>query len=154
VICFISFCSSLVLLTFFEHQEVAQGRHYNCSADVFSFGILLWEILSLKDVFGGNMTRLECYNRVSLCGERPPVKNNWPPLTRKIMQEAWAVNPKQRPMFKRVAMLIRADLTDLSHDNEVINRTSHMMQRSKRSMRRTRGSSTEMRKEMHDGYSS
>jgi hypothetical protein len=132
---------------------VAQCRHYNCSADVFSFGILLWEILSLKDAFGGNLTHTEYHNRVSLFGERPPVKNSWPPLTRQIMQEAWAENPQQRPIFKRVAMLIRADLSDLSDDNDVINRTRHMMRRSVRSMHGTRGSSTELRESMHGGHS-
>jgi hypothetical protein len=124
---------------------VAECRHYNCSADVFSFGILLWEILSLKDAFGRYLTRLQYYNRVSLGGERPPVNKNWPPLTRQMMQEAWSTNPKQRPVFKRVAGLIHADLTDMTHDSEVVNRTNHMMRRSIRSVRGTQGSTSTTR---------
>jgi serine/threonine protein kinase len=134
---------------------VAKCRHYDCSADVFSFGILLWEILSLKKAFGGNMTHKDYHNRVSIFGERPPVNNRWPPLTREMMREAWAENPKKRPSFKRVAILIRADLSDLSHDNEVVNRTNHMMRRSIRSLHgtRTHGSSTtDIRNEIHDGF--
>ena len=145
------------LLTIFYNQEVAQCQSYNCSADVFSFGILLWEILSLKKAFGGisTMTRLEYYNRVLLLGERPPLNNNWPPLTRQSMQEAWAANPKGRPNVKRVAGLIRSDLTDMSHDDKVVHRTVHMQRRSMRSMVGMRGSSSEMfsAKEQHNGYS-
>ena len=103
------------------------------------------------------MTRLEYYNRVLLGGERPAINKNWPPLTRQIMQEAWAPNPKDRPIFKRVAGVIRADLVDMSHDNEIVNRTLHMQRRSLRSLRGMRDSvsSTQMSpfKEHHDGYS-
>lgn len=102
------------------------------------------------------MTRLEYYNRVLLGGERPPLNKNWPPLTRQSLQEAWAANPKGRPSVKRVLGLIRSDLTDMSHEDEVVNRTVHMQRRSMRSMRGMRGSSvlTLSSKEQHDGYRS
>ena len=101
------------------------------------------------------MSRLEYYNRVLLGGERPPVNKNWPPLTREMMQEAWAPNPNDRPIIKRVAALIRADLVDMSHDNEVVNRTLHMQRRSMRSIRGRRGSTINQPfKEHHEGYSS
>ena len=123
------FILSLVNMT----TEVAQCLPYNCSADVFSFGIMLWEMLALKPAFGGGLTRKQYYDRVSLGGERPLVSIKWPPLTRQIMQECWATDPKDRPTFKRVAGLIRADLEDMTHDDRVVNRTSHMQQRSIRS---------------------
>jgi serine/threonine protein kinase len=113
--------------------EVAQCLPYNCSADVFSFGIMLWEMLALRPAFGGGLSRKQYYDRVSLGGERPLVSIKWPPLTRQIMQECWATDPKDRPTFKRVAGLIRADLEDMTHDDRVVNRTSHMQQRSIRS---------------------
>jgi len=49
------------------------------------------------------------------------------------MQECWETDPKDRPTFKRVAGLIRADLEDLTHDEAILNRTNHMQQRSIRS---------------------
>jgi hypothetical protein len=105
------------------------------------------------------MTRLEYYNRVLLGGERPPLNKNWPPLTRQSMQEAWAANPKGRPSVKRVVGLIRSDLTNMSHEDEVLNRTKHMQRRSMhsvRGMRGSRGSGALMlsSKEVHDGYRS
>ena len=108
------------------------------------------------------MTRLEYYNRVLLGGERPAVNKNWPPLTRQSMQETWAANPKGRPSVKRVVGLIRSDLTNMSHEDEVLNRTKHMQRRSMhsvrgmRGMRGSRGSSALMlsSKEVHDGYRS
>jgi hypothetical protein len=101
---------------------------------------MLWEVLALKPAFGGNLTRREYYNRVSLNGERPAVSNKWPPLTRQIMQECWEGDPKKRPTFKRVAALIRADLEDMSTDESIVHRTQHMQQRSMRSRHGLRGS--------------
>ena len=110
--------------------EVAQCLPYNCSADTFSFGILLWEIMALKPAFGGGLTRKQYYERVSLGGERPPVSTKWPPLTQQVMKECWGSVPKDRPKLKRVGELIRADLEDMTHDEHVINRTNHMRRRS------------------------
>lgn len=120
--------------------EIARCRPYNCSADVFSFGIMLWEILALQSAFGGILSRRECYNRVSIGGERPCVRKDWPPLTREVMKDAWAENPRDRPPFNRVAGLIRADLTDVAFDDDIVNRTAHMEGRSRRSFRAMRGS--------------
>lgn len=101
---------------------------------------MLWEVLALKPAFGGGLSRKQYYDRVSLGGERPQVSVKWPPLTRQIMQECWATDPKERPSFKRVSELIRADLEDMSMDEEVIHRTQHMQQRSIRSRHGMRGS--------------
>ena len=56
------------------------------------------------------------------------------------MEECWQTNPKNRPAFKRVAGLIRADLEDMSHDDTIVNRTNHMQQRSMRSRHGLQGS--------------
>lgn len=90
-------------------------------------------MLALKPAFGGGLTRKQYYDRVSLGGERPSVSIKWPALTRQIMQECWTTESKDRPSFKRVALLIRADLEDMTHDEHVIHRTTHMQQRSIRS---------------------
>ena len=122
--------------------EVAQGKPYNTSADVFSFAILLWEILALKAPFAG-FSRKEYYQKISLLGLRPPVHNSWPTMTSQIMKESWNAKPKERPDFRRVAAVIRADLNNLTSDPEVTHRTKHMKQRSVRSLHHrgaTRGS--------------
>ena len=114
--------------------EVALCEPYNTSADVFSFSILLWEILSLKVPFGGGLSRKEYIDKVSIGGLRPPITSSWPSLTRSMLKEAWDVNPKKRPDFKKIAALIRADLNAMTEDFEVQRRTVHMTELSERSM--------------------
>ena len=114
--------------------EVALGEPYNTSADVFSFSILLWEILSLKVPFGGGFSPKEHFERVSVCGLRPPITSSWPSLTRSMMRDAWDVNPKKRPDFKKVASLIRADLNHMTEDVQVRRRTMHLNEISSKSL--------------------
>jgi hypothetical protein len=66
---------------------------------------------------------------------------------RTILVEAWDKDPQKRPSMKRIGTLVRADLQDISEDDNVVNRTEHMMNRSKRSFRLNTGSSL---KSSHD----
>jgi serine/threonine protein kinase len=126
--------------------EICKGEPYDTEADVFSFAILLWEILSLQWAFNGCSLK-EYYKRVALHHERLPITSSWPVIVRTILVEAWDKDPQKRPSMKRIGTLIRADLQDLSEDDNVVNRTEHMMNRSKRSFRLGTGSSL---KSSHD----
>jgi serine/threonine protein kinase len=66
--------------------EVAMGEPYGHEADVFSFGILLWEILSLSWAFNGYSTR-EYFDRVAKNNERLPLPSGSPPMIRSIIPE-------------------------------------------------------------------
>lgn len=55
--------------------EVCKGEPYDKEADVFSFAILMWEILSLNWAFNG-FSRKEFYQRVALQHERLPIKHS------------------------------------------------------------------------------
>jgi serine/threonine protein kinase len=114
--------------------EICKGETYDTEAVVFSFAILLWEILSLHWAFNGCSLN-EYYHRVALQHERLPITSSWPVIVRTILVEAWDKDPQKRPSMKRIGTLIRADLQDISEDDNVVNRTEHMMNRSKRSFR-------------------
>lgn len=115
--------------------EVALGKPYGKECDVFSFGILLWEILSLEWAFNGFNTK-EYIVRVCKHNERLPIQGgSWPVIMRTIIQEAWDEDPQKRPTMKRIGTLIRADLEDMTADASVVNRTEHMLNRSRRSQR-------------------
>ena len=106
---------------------------YDTKCDVFSFAILLWEILSLKQAFDG-LTPTGFVEKVVVGKERLEVSNDWPALTRLMIPEAWDNDPKKRPDMKRVAILIRGDLNDMSTDEQIMHRTKHMQQRSDHSL--------------------
>jgi serine/threonine protein kinase len=90
--------------------EVASGHPYDEKCDVFSFAILLWEILALE--------------------ERPWVHIKWPAVTKKLLRQAWEGDPERRPDMRKVSAMLRADLNALTEAPEVKDRTVHMLNRS------------------------
>lgn len=114
--------------------EVVRMETYDTKCDVFSFAILLWEILCLKQAFEG-VTPSWFVENVVIDRERLPIPRYLPPLTRLMIPEAWDNDPRKRPDMKRVAILIRADLNDMTTADDVLHRTAHMKQRSDHSLR-------------------
>jgi hypothetical protein len=113
---------------------VAERKPYDTKVDVYSFAILLWEIFSLKKCFP-LISFMNYMERVVNRKERPKIDKKWPALTRTAIQESWEHDPKKRPDMKRVSSMLRGDLNSLSTDEEVINRTKHMRDRSNHSAR-------------------
>lgn len=112
--------------------EVAKMEPYDTKCDCFSFAILLWEMLMLKPAFKG-MTPSDFMEKVVLQSERLTVDKHLPPLTRLMIPEAWDKDPTARPDMKRIAIIIRADLNDMTTDERVLRRTKHMNNRSNHS---------------------
>jgi len=119
----------------FMAPEVVECKPYDQKCDVFSFAILLWEILSLKHAFKG-YTRREFLERVVRGKQRPPVDRTWPPLTRGLIKEAWDDNPRKRPTMKRIGAMMSGDLKEMSTDPSIRDRTTYMRNRSAHSIRR------------------
>jgi serine/threonine protein kinase len=66
--------------------EVCMDMPYNESCDVYSWGILYWQICSLQTPFSKYNTRLHA-ERVVHGGERPKVDPSWPRPWKDLMQE-------------------------------------------------------------------
>ena len=113
--------------------EVCKMDTYDSKCDVFSFAILLWEILALKPAFP-DYGPTQFLENVVIKNERLPVDASWPPLTRLVIPESWDALPNKRPDMKRIAILIRADLNDMTSDEAVRRRTEHMGDRTIHSM--------------------
>jgi serine/threonine protein kinase len=81
--------------------EVADGLPYNWTVDVYSFGIILWEMNAGKKPFDG-LNREMFYERVVHGGERPLVKNKWPDALKSLMRDCWDDDPSSRPKFRDI----------------------------------------------------
>lgn len=81
--------------------EVIRKHPYNCKVDVFSFSILLWEVMALCKPYDGLVGQQvkEC---VSVFGERPAIPRTWPTNLRRIMRRGWSENLLERPFIAEV----------------------------------------------------
>eukprot|EP01114_Cavostelium_apophysatum_P018403 TRINITY_DN5684_c0_g1_i2.p1 TRINITY_DN5684_c0_g1~~TRINITY_DN5684_c0_g1_i2.p1 ORF type:complete len:319 (-),score=55.72 TRINITY_DN5684_c0_g1_i2:953-1909(-) len=67
--------------------EVLQGARYTTAADVFSFGCILYELYTRKDLYSG-LTTAEVKARV-LSGERPSIPVGCPPFYSELISRCW-----------------------------------------------------------------
>lgn len=114
--------------------EVALKKPYNCSCDCFSFAFLLYELLALKKTPYHCYAPREYFERVVKGNERPTINRNWPELSMGLLKDSWKKDPEQRPSMKNICKAIREDLNELSDEEDVVNRTRHMLNRSNRSV--------------------
>jgi hypothetical protein len=119
--------------------EIALKEPYDKEADVFSFSMLLWEITSMEFLYPG-YTIKDYYVRVVKNNERPTIpkkKRDWHPVIKAIVQEGWDRKPQNRPNMKRVGLMIRGLLQDIYSDDSILHRSTHMMDKSHRSLHNT-----------------
>jgi len=81
--------------------EVADSLPYNHKADVYSFGIILWEMNSFKKPFDG-LDKEQFYEKVVHGGERPPINRKWPNGIATLMTDCWDADWRKRPTFREV----------------------------------------------------
>jgi serine/threonine protein kinase len=113
--------------------EVVKLECYDTKADVFSFAILLWEMMALQKAFA-DLSPAEFVEKVAVGNERLKVPPRIPPLTRLMIPEAWDADPAKRPDMKRIAILLRGDLNDMTTDPQILSRTNHMRNKSEHSL--------------------
>ena len=91
--------------------EVAMGRNYNCSVDVYSFGVIVWQVLRSKVPFR-DMGKKAYLQEVVFGGKRPAIDKSWPAGFSSLLQKCWHADKDVRPAFSQVV----ADLDALIHD--------------------------------------
>jgi serine/threonine protein kinase len=80
--------------------EVIRGEKYNESADVFSFGIVMWEVLTRKQPYAGRN-----FMGVSLDvleGRRPQIPGDCPEDFKKVMKRCWHAQADKRSSMEEV----------------------------------------------------
>ena len=91
--------------------EVVLCKYYGKPADVFSFSILFWEILSLSQPFKGYDYEKHA-KLVVLKKKRPELKNRWPAIIQMTMKEGWDDKPANRPPFDQICDSLSGQFTD------------------------------------------
>lgn len=95
--------------------EVLRNERYTEKADVYSYGIVIWECLTRTDPFAG-MPPFHVVFAVGTQGARPevPKDGNWPTELLDLMQSCWQESPDLRPSFAEIVPV----LTGLLHGDD------------------------------------
>jgi len=86
--------------------EVMMFREFNESSDVYSFGIVLWEILTRKEPFS-QFRALDAFREaVCIRHERPPLPPDCLESLRKLIERCWDKDPSRRPNFRELIVML------------------------------------------------
>lgn len=87
----------------------------SCRSDVYSFGMLLWETLTLTKPFAG-LNRDEHMTDVIQGHKLPKLKSTWPSKIQKLLEDCWIYQPAERPRMQAVFSTLEESLLDFEEE--------------------------------------
>ena len=90
--------------------ETINDSRYNRKADVYSWAIIYWEILTETRPYAKHSIE---EHRIAVCqgGERPPInKTEWPPAIQHLLKQSWHDQQHDRFTMSEVCSVLRVIL--------------------------------------------
>lgn len=103
--------------------EVIEHKPYNHKADVFSYGIVLWELLTGKLPYE-HLTPLQAAVGVVQKGLRPTVPRHTHPLLVELLERCWQQEPASRPEFTEIIDILQQIATRVVQEERASKRRS------------------------------
>ncbi|PRP75069.1 hypothetical protein PROFUN_03905 [Planoprotostelium fungivorum] len=85
--------------------EAITKQQYSSKSDVFSFGVVVWEILTCQDPYPDS-TPLEVAMAVATKGLRLPIPSDTDPSHQKLLSQCWQTLPEDRPNFAEICAFL------------------------------------------------
>ncbi len=90
---------------------------YGVKVDVYSFGMVLWELWERKRPFDHLHSRFDVMDAIR-SGHRPGISDDCPAAFRSLIQRCWQGDPNRRPMFQYIVRYLKDELARVKRKRE------------------------------------
>ncbi|KAM2621680.1 hypothetical protein TB2_026402 [Malus domestica] len=97
--------------------EVIEHKPYDHKADVFSFGIVLWELLTGQIPYS-SLTPLQAAVGVVQKSLRPTIPKTTHPRFAELLERCWQQDPTQRPPFSDIIEILQNLAKEVGNEGE------------------------------------
>ncbi|XP_048229674.1 serine/threonine-protein kinase STY17 isoform X1 [Ricinus communis] len=97
--------------------EVIEHKPYDHKADVFSFAIVLWELLTGELPYA-YLTPLQAAVGVVQKGLRPTIPKHTHPKLAELLERCWRQDPAQRPNFSEIIDILHQIAKEVPNERE------------------------------------
>jgi len=90
---------------YYMAPEIFEHQSYSLKVDVYSFGLVVWEIFSGQLVFS-NLYPKDAAQEASRHNNRPQLDRSWPRPLRNLLKRCWHEDSAARPGFDEIVRLL------------------------------------------------
>ncbi|ELR12284.1 mitogen-activated protein kinase kinase kinase [Acanthamoeba castellanii str. Neff] len=95
--------------------EILENKAYTEKADVYSLGVIFWELLT-KERFFGHVKFMSILEDMVKEGQRPAIPDSCIPSYKQLIERCWAQVPEERPSCKEIVERINAIIQGVCPD--------------------------------------